>query len=96
MVRIITNQDASALIQALSEKQHGITIVDGHGAKGPVKLLFTVVKRKNMREVLDLIDEKCPDAFYSVEDVRSSSHGVFVNEDKLGFVRALFPIRKGK
>jgi uncharacterized protein YebE (UPF0316 family) len=96
MVRIITNQDHTELVQALSKKQHGITIVEGHGAKGPVKLLFTVVKRKNMREVLEIIDEKCPDAFYSVEDVRSSSHGVFVNEDKLGFVRTLFPVRKGK
>ncbi len=96
VVRIITNQDTSDLVEAFSQKQHGITVVEGRGAKGPVKVIYTVVKRKNMREILDLIEDKCPESFYSVEDVRSSSHGVFVNEDKLGAIRSLFPVRKGK
>jgi uncharacterized protein YebE (UPF0316 family) len=96
MIRIITNQDYSDLVKALSEKQHGITIVDGHGAVGPVKLIFTVVKRKNMKDVLRLIEQKCPESFYSIEDVRSASYGVFVNEGRLSLIKTLFPDRKGK
>ena len=47
VIRIITNQDCSSLTEALKNKNHGITVVDGQGAKGPVKLIFTIVERKN-------------------------------------------------
>jgi uncharacterized protein YebE (UPF0316 family) len=96
MVRIITNQNPEILIKQLSEKNHGVTVVDGHGAVGPVKLIFTVVKRKSLKEVTESINSHLPDSFYSIEDVRSSSSGVFVAESKLGLIRSLFPVRKGK
>lgn len=96
MVRIITNQNPEELVKELSEKHHGVTIVDGHGALGSVKLIFTVVKRKKMKEIIDAINRHLPDSFYSIEDVRSSHSGIFVNENKLNFIRNLFPVRKGK
>jgi uncharacterized protein YebE (UPF0316 family) len=96
VIRIITNQNATELVKELSKKNHGVTIVDGHGAKGPVKLIFTVVKRKNMKEVTATIQKCTPEAFYSVEDVRNASQGVFVSESKLNIARMMFPVRKGK
>lgn len=96
MVRIITNQDSTELISELSKKNHGVTLVEGQGAMGPVKLIFTVVKRKNMPEITKTIQSCTPDAFYSVEDVRSSSHGVFVNQERMNLLQSMFPIRKGK
>jgi uncharacterized protein YebE (UPF0316 family) len=96
VIRVITSGDTTELIEQLKNSNHGVTLVHGHGAVGPVKLLFTVVKRKNIAEVVSILNRISPDAFYSIEDVRSSSHGVFVSESKLGLLNRLFPIKKGK
>lgn len=50
-----------------------MTVVNGEGAKGPVKILFTIAKRKRWQELASLIHEYEPGAFYSAEDVRSVS-----------------------
>jgi uncharacterized protein YebE (UPF0316 family) len=97
VIRIITNQLSQELIEALREANHGITVVDAEGAKGPVKMIFTVVKRTSVPDVIAILEKHQPNAFFSVEDVRNAQHGVFrSSERKLNLVRTLFPDRKGK
>jgi uncharacterized protein YebE (UPF0316 family) len=97
VIRIITNQDSESLIQGLKKANHGITVVDAQGANGPVKMIFSIVQRKNLKDVVNLIEELHPNAFYSIEDVRNAHLGVFRNgERKLSLVRAIFPDKKGK
>jgi len=97
VVRIITNQGCEDLIKALRDANHGITVVNGEGAKGPVKMIFTIVKRKNVEHVARLIKEYNPSAFYSVEDIKDTSMGVFTQKTtSMSFIRGLFPLRKGK
>jgi len=69
-VRIITRQDAKDLAIALKKTNFGITVVNADGSKGPVKIIFTVVKRQNMAEVINLVKKFNPKAFYSIEDIR--------------------------
>jgi len=95
IIRIISNEDITQLTEALKIRHQGITIVDGQGAMGPVKLIFTIVKRTNKAEVLELIHTHTPNAFYSIEDVKGSEHGVFVEGNK-SVIGRLFTIRKGK
>ncbi len=89
IIRIITNESIEELTDALKNNHQGVTIVDGKGAMRPVKLIFTIVKRANKKEVLTLIETHAPNAFYSIEDVRSSHQGVFSEEEKLSFLRRL-------
>ncbi len=97
VLRIITNKECDNLIAALKNANHGITVFKGEGAMGPVKMIFTVVKRKNVEQVVFLIREHNPDAFYSVEDIKDTSKGVFTQKSTgMPFIRALFPLRKGK
>lgn len=98
VIRIITTQEHSeTLIASLRQSMHGVTVVDATGANGPVKMIFSIVKRKNVRQVITLIEELQPNAFYSIEDVRNAHHGVFRSgEKKISLVRTLFPDRKGK
>ena len=96
IIRIISNEDISLLTDALKNRHQGITIVDGQGAMGPVKLIFTIVKRTDKAEVIDLINTLTPNAFYSIEDVKGSEHGVFTDDGKTSAVGRLFTIRKGK
>ncbi|MFN8714696.1 MAG: DUF2179 domain-containing protein [Bacteroidota bacterium] len=97
VIRIITNQLSPELIAALRAANHGITVVDAEGSKGPVKMIFTVVKRTSVPDVIAILEQHQPNAFFSVEDVRNAHHGVFRNSQrKLNLVRSIFPDRKGK
>ncbi len=77
VVRIITKKDACDLIEALKSKNYGITIIDALGATGNVKLIFTIIKRVDVDEVVGMIKHFNPKAFFSIEEVRAASEGVF-------------------
>ena len=51
----------------------GVTVVHGEGLKGPVRILFTVVKRADVPRAMALVEKSHPHAFLSVEDVRHAS-----------------------
>jgi uncharacterized protein YebE (UPF0316 family) len=92
IIRIITNESIDELTEALKNNHQGVTIVDGKGAMGPVKLIFTIVKRANKKEVLTLIETHAPNAFYSIEDVKGSEHGVFSEKGNSSALKRLFAI----
>jgi len=93
VVRIITNQNYEELVQSLKESHRGVTIIDGHGAMGPIKMIFTVVKRKEVKEVEAIIAQHHPSAFYSIEDITSVYHGTFVSGGR-GIFKRLFERRR--
>lgn len=77
VVRIITARSAARLIRALRAADFGVTNIDAHGARGKVSLIFTVINRADIERVRELIHANNPRAFYSVEDIRFASEGVF-------------------
>jgi len=95
VIRIITNQGSEELIQELKNKNYGLTILDAEGARGPVKMIFTVVSRKSVKDVIAIINQHTPQSFYSVEDVRSASQLNYMNTKKSIF-SDVFGTRKAK
>ncbi len=77
VIRVITNQNSDELIAELKNSNHGLTIVDAQGAVGPVKMIFTIIKRKDVPKVVDKIAAFLPNAFFTIEDVKNTSQGVF-------------------
>jgi uncharacterized protein YebE (UPF0316 family) len=77
VIRIITQKDAEVLIDRLKESRYGVTHVDAQGAMGQVKIIFTIVKRKAIDSVLEIVRGCNPLAFYTIEDVRSVRKGIF-------------------
>lgn len=77
IVRTIIPAGGDELIQRLHDAGFGVTGVDGQGATGSVKLIYAVVERKQLKEVMDIIHSVSPKAFFTVEDVRSAAEGVF-------------------
>ncbi len=51
--------------------------MDAAGATGPVRVIFTIVKRNQMEEVVNILRQHDPQLFYTVEDVRRVRKGVF-------------------
>lgn len=95
IIRIITPKDCTELIEELKNHHHGLTRIEGQGSSGPVTLLFMIVKRVNKTEILSIIHHHQPDAFYTVEDVRASEHGVFSkDQDRNVFIRMMGEKRK--
>lgn len=77
VIRVITNQNCDELISQLKSDNHGVTVVDAQGAVGPVKMLFTIIKRKNVPQVVEKISTFLPNAFFTIEDIKNTSQGVF-------------------
>jgi uncharacterized protein YebE (UPF0316 family) len=97
VVRIITNQSCENLMAALNKENFGLTVVDAQGARGPVKILFTTVKRKYVGKVIELINFHNPNSFYSVEDIKAASQIAFpLQTNKRSIFRRILPVRKGK
>ncbi|MDI6400922.1 DUF2179 domain-containing protein [Balneolaceae bacterium ANBcel3] len=85
-VRTITNEDATELIEYLKEHDFGVTSVSASGISGQVRLILSIIKRKDLEMMIRIIKEKAPRAFVSVEDVRSVNEGYF-SPRKTGFLR---------
>ena len=99
LIRVVTAKDALPLVERLKERGYGVTSVDGHGTSGEVKVVFTVVKRREVPNVAKLIKTFNPHAFYSIEEVGFVEKGVFPlrqswRDSRL--LRILKPFRKGK
>ncbi|NLY55194.1 MAG: DUF2179 domain-containing protein [Firmicutes bacterium] len=77
VLRIITVKDADRLSQTLIAHGYGVTKVQAEGSTGPVTVIYTIIKRKNLPEVVQLIREINPKAFFSIEDARTASEGIF-------------------
>jgi uncharacterized protein YebE (UPF0316 family) len=77
VLRIILKNGVDNLINVLTASGFGVTVVDGQGKTGPVKIIFTVIKRKDLPQVLKLLHRDYPNAFFSVEDIRMVEEGIF-------------------
>jgi uncharacterized protein YebE (UPF0316 family) len=98
-VRIITKEDPMELMQYLRSHNYGVTSVDGEGGTGRVKMIFTIIRRQDLGHVVSIIKEFHPNAFYSVEEVKSVAEGVFPDRPSRGvfsWIDSLRFYRKGK
>jgi uncharacterized protein YebE (UPF0316 family) len=77
IIRVILSKESPELIQSLKSQNFGLTLVDGEGAKGKVKLIFSIIRRKEIQGFVATVNEYNPNAFYTVEDVKASNEGVF-------------------
>ncbi len=88
IVRVITYRDATELVLNLREKKYTATVLDAEGVTGPVKLIFLVLRRTHSEEVIKLIKHYNPNAFYTVEDVKFVSGGVFPSFENPDFKKS--------
>ncbi|MCK5581400.1 MAG: DUF2179 domain-containing protein [Candidatus Omnitrophica bacterium] len=95
VVRIVTQKDASELVIYLRSKGYGVTSIDAQGASGHVNVIFTTVNRCHRTKVVDIIKRFNPKAFYTIEDVRAVSEGVFLPRSTKN-INILHSARKGK
>lgn len=96
LIRIISQKDGNVLIKNLSDNGYGATLLEGEGSLGKVELIYTIVKRENLSKVIEIINDFNPKAFYSIEDVRKVSSGIFPAQSSIHKLNPFKRWRKGK
>lgn len=76
-IQIITRKPADALIEKLHASGYGITHQDAQGATETVSIIYSIIKRTELPKMAELIKTYNPKAFYSIEDVKYVSSGIF-------------------
>ncbi len=74
LIRVITKKGAEDLINGLREKGYAVTTVPGMGREGEVGVIYIIIKRRVLRDVVGIIQKFNPNAFYTIEDMRFVSN----------------------
>ena len=74
-VQVFAPVHGSELASALRAFGHGVTQIQGRGGEGPVDLIMSVVKRKDLPAVSALVNDLAPESFVSVEEPTAIQHG---------------------
>lgn len=85
LMQIVAKNNVQLMIEKLKESRHKITSINAEGFKGDVKFIFAVIERKDVKEFIELVKSIEPDAFYTIEDVKSVSEGLPAPKKKHSF-----------
>jgi len=94
IIRVILSSESPELIAALKMHNFGLTILNAEGAKGKVKILFSIIRRKEIPVFLKTLHDSHPTAFYTIEDVKEAKEGVFKHGSKKSLANGLASILK--
>lgn len=82
VIRVIPKKDTSELITFLRSRGYGVTVVPVEGSMGPTKMLFLTVRRKEAKAVIGYINQFNPNAFYTIDEVKTVSGGYYASRSK--------------
>jgi len=91
IVRLIIPGDPQPVIAELSTHGYGMTRIEGTGTfSHTVSILFMIVPRAQLSQLLGIMSKDYPDILYTIEDVRNIKQGakIFFKDPKkriLGF-----------
>lgn len=68
LVRIVAPVDSPHAYQVLQDAGYPLTVVNGEGRDGSVRVAFAVMPRRQSRKALDLVAQANPSAFVTIEE----------------------------
>ena len=81
VVRIFVIKSDDDIKKKIIEAGYGVTSIQGKGSTDDVILLYSVIKRKDLKHFISIITEGNPKIFYSVETARDAHLGIYPNKD---------------
>lgn len=73
---VVNEKDGDVLADILREQGYGVTIIEGKGKNESIKnLLFIQLKRKKIPEAVKLVKQHNPEAYITVNDIKSMVGG---------------------
>lgn len=86
-IRLISTHTVDVMTMALRDEGFGATVITGQGGKGEVHIVYCIVPRKQVNNVIRIARAIEPDIFISVQDVRSVKAGFFPEKSQGFFWR---------
>jgi uncharacterized protein YebE (UPF0316 family) len=77
LLRVVTEKEDVELVQSLSSASYGVTSVEGRGAHGKVRIIFTIIPRKEITNAVGLVKKFNSKAFYTIEEIGFVEKGIF-------------------
>lgn len=74
-VNIVSADYGHDIAVALREEGYGVTETIGEGLNGRVTMLRSIVNRRDVPRVVDIVTQQHPEAFVSIEEARSVQRG---------------------
>lgn len=93
IVRTILPGEPGELIGRLRAAGYGVTSFPATGGQGPVTIIYTIIKRRDLEQVVTIIHTLHPHAFLSIEQLTSAQEGIFPPTPATGY-RHAFAKRK--
>ncbi len=73
VVRVFCPANSPSVAETLRENGHGVTVIDGEGKDGPVKIYLCVIPRRKLKSVLVMIKEINQNAFITTDMANPTS-----------------------
>ena len=73
VVRVFTPSNSPSVAETLRDNGHGVTVIDGEGKDGPVKIYLCVIPRRKLKSVLSMIEEINPNAYITTDMANPTS-----------------------
>ena len=73
VVRVFTASNSPSVAETLRDNGHGVTVIDGEGKDGPVKIYLCVIPRRKLKSVLQMIEEINPNAYITTDMANPTS-----------------------
>ena len=73
VVRVFTPINSPSVAETLRDNGHGVTVIDGEGKEGPVKIYLCVIPRRKLKSVLGMIEEINPNAYITTDMANPTS-----------------------
>tara|TARA_B100000902_G_C26797723_1_gene663006 strand:- start:71 stop:574 length:504 start_codon:yes stop_codon:yes gene_type:complete len=73
VVRVFCPANSPSVANTLRENGHGVTVIDGQGKDGPVKIYWCVIPRRKLKSVLNIINQINPNAFITTDMANPTS-----------------------
>ena len=73
VVRVFCPANSPSVAETLRDNGHGVTVIDGEGKDGPVKIYLCVIPRRKLKSVLQMIEEINPNAYITTDMANPTS-----------------------
>ena len=73
VVRVFSPANSPSVAEVLRENGHGVTVIDGEGKDGPVKIYLCIIPRRKLKSVLKMIVTITPKAYITTDMANPTS-----------------------
>ena len=73
VIRVFTSIKSPSVAEALRKEGHRVTVINGEGRDGAVRIYWCIVSRRKLKSVLKIIKEINPDAYVTTDSANPIS-----------------------